>query len=93
MNGLRFDIQDEMSLFSPKSIEDAYQCALKVEEKLNRRNNSGKRKGQAYRGKGPQTGRGKFLVQKEEAESSNQPEQPQKGRDVRGRIPFQRDQG
>ena len=23
MNGLRFDIQDEMSLFSPKSVEEA----------------------------------------------------------------------
>ena len=42
MNGLRFDIQDEVSLLSPKSVEEAYQCALKVEEKLNRRNNSGK---------------------------------------------------
>ena len=49
---------------------------LKVEDKLNRRNNSGKGKGQAYKGKGPKTGRGKFSVQKEEAESSNQLEQP-----------------
>lgn len=32
MNGLKYDIQDEMNLFSPKSIEEAYQCALKVEE-------------------------------------------------------------
>ena len=71
MNGLKFDIQDEMSLFSPKSVEEAYQCALKVEEKLNRRNNSGKGKGKAYRGKGPQTGRGKVAVQKEEVESSS----------------------
>ena len=38
-----------MSFFSPKSIEEAYQCALKVEEKLNRRNNSGKGKGQDYK--------------------------------------------
>ena len=52
MSGLKFDIQDEMSLFSPKSIEEVYQCDLKVEEKLNRRNNSGKGKGHAYRGKG-----------------------------------------
>lgn len=60
-----------MSLFSPKSVEEAYQCALKVEEKLNRRNNSRKGKGQAYRGKGPHTGRGKPSVQKEEVESSS----------------------
>ena len=60
MNGLRLDIQDEMSLFSPKSVEEAYQW----------RNNSGKGKCQAYRGKGPQTGRGKSSIQKEEVESS-----------------------
>ena len=66
-----------MSLFSPKSVEEAYQCALKVEDKLNRRNNSGKGKGQGYIGKGPQTGRGKYLVQKEEVESSIQPEKPE----------------
>jgi hypothetical protein len=64
-----------------------------VEEKLNRRNNYGKGKGQAYRGKGQQTGRGKFSVQKGEAESSSQPEQPQKGRDFKGRISFQRGWG
>ena len=93
MNGLKFDIQDEMSLFSPKSVEEAYQCALKVEEKLNRRNKSGRGRGQTYRGKGPQTGRGKSSVQKEEAESSRQPEQPQRGRDFRGRRYFQRGRG
>ena len=64
-----------------------------MDEKLNRRNNSGKRKGHSYRGKGPQTGRGKFLVQKEEAESSIQQEQPQRGRDFRGRRSFQRGRG
>ena len=93
MNGLKFDIQDEMSLFSPKSVEEAYQCALKVEEKLNRRNNSGRGRGQTYRGKGAQTGREKSPVQKEEAESSRQPEQPQRGRDFRGRRSFQRGRG
>ena len=93
MNGLRLDIQDEMSLFSPKSVEEAYQCVLKVEEKLNMRNNSGKGKGQAYRGNGPQTGREIFSVQEEERESSSQPEQPQRGRDFRGRRSFQRGLG
>jgi hypothetical protein len=71
MNGLRLDVQDEMSLFSPKLVEEAYKCTLKVEEKLNRRNNSGKGKGQAYRGRGSQTGRGIFSVQKEEDGSSS----------------------
>jgi hypothetical protein len=34
MNGLRYDIQDEMSMVTIKNVEDSYQVALKVEEKL-----------------------------------------------------------
>ena len=34
INGMRFEIQDEMSLLSPKTIEDAYQISLKDEEKV-----------------------------------------------------------
>jgi hypothetical protein len=34
MNGLRYDIQDEMSMVTISMVEDAYQMALKVEEKL-----------------------------------------------------------
>ena len=82
-----------MSLFSLKSVEEAYHCALKVEEKLNRRSNSRKGRVQAYNGKGPQTGRGKFSVQKKESESLSHPEQPQRGRDFKGRISFQRCRG
>ena len=37
VNGLRFDIQDELSLLSLRSIEEAYQVALKAEEKLMRK--------------------------------------------------------
>ena len=36
MNGLRYDIQDEMSMETIKTVEDAYQMALKAEEKLSR---------------------------------------------------------
>ena len=93
MNGLKYDIQDEMSLFSPKSFEEVYQCALKVEEKLNRRNNSGKGKGHAYRGKRSQPERGNVPVQKGEAKFSNQLEQSQRGKDFRGRRPFQISRG
>jgi hypothetical protein len=50
MNGLRLEIQDVLSLLLPNTVEEAYQCALKVEEKLNKRHNSGKGKGQAYIG-------------------------------------------
>jgi hypothetical protein len=34
MNGLRYDIQDEMSMVTIRTVEDAYQMALKAEEKL-----------------------------------------------------------
>jgi hypothetical protein len=34
MNGLRYDIQDEMSMVTIWTVEDAYHMALKAEEKL-----------------------------------------------------------
>jgi hypothetical protein len=37
MNGLRYDIQDEMSMVTIRMVEDAYQMALKAEEKLSRK--------------------------------------------------------
>jgi hypothetical protein len=37
MNGLRYDIQDEMSMTTIRTVEDAYQMALKAEEKLSRK--------------------------------------------------------
>ena len=33
-NGLRMDIQEEISMVSPRTMEDAYQCALREEEKI-----------------------------------------------------------
>ena len=37
MNGLRYEIQDEMSMVTIRNVEDAYQIALKDEEKLARK--------------------------------------------------------
>lgn len=37
INGLIFEIQYEISLLSPKSMEEAYQYALKENEKLSRK--------------------------------------------------------
>jgi hypothetical protein len=37
MNGLRYDIQDQMSMITIRTVEDAYQMALKAEEKLSRK--------------------------------------------------------
>ena len=37
MNGLRYDIQDELSMLTIRTVKDAYQMSLKAEEKLNRK--------------------------------------------------------
>jgi hypothetical protein len=37
INGLRYDIQDDMSTVTIQTVEDAYQMALKAEEKLSRK--------------------------------------------------------
>jgi hypothetical protein len=55
MNGLRYDIQDEMSMMTIRMVEDAYQMALKAEEKLSRK--------QGQRGRGRSQPRGKTIVQ------------------------------
>ena len=55
MNGLRYDIQDEMSMMILHTMEDAYQMALKVEEKLTCR--------QGQRGQGRSQPRGKEVAQ------------------------------
>jgi hypothetical protein len=55
MNGLRYDIQDEMSMVTIRKVEDAYQMALKAEEKLSRK--------QGQRGRGRSYPRGKSVAQ------------------------------
>ena len=52
VNGLRYEIQDEISLLSLKTVEDAYQASLKAEEKILRRQS------QRNRGKSSAKGRG-----------------------------------
>jgi hypothetical protein len=37
LNGLRYNIQDELSMVTIRTMEDAYQMALKAEEKLSRK--------------------------------------------------------
>ena len=54
MNGLRYDIQDEMSMVTIQTVEDAYQMALKVDEKLSRK--------QIQRGRGRSQPRGKAVA-------------------------------
>ena len=37
MNGMRYDIQDEMRMMIIQTVEDAYHMALKAKEKLSRK--------------------------------------------------------
>jgi hypothetical protein len=37
MNGIRYDIQDDMIMVTIRNVEDAYKIALKAEEKLARK--------------------------------------------------------
>jgi hypothetical protein len=55
MNGLRYEIQDEISMETIRMVENAYQMDLKAEEKLNRK--------QSQRGRGRSQLRGKAVAQ------------------------------
>jgi hypothetical protein len=55
MNGLRYYIQDEMSMMIIRTVEDAYHMALKAEENLSRK--------QGQRGRGISHTRGKTIAQ------------------------------
>ena len=55
LNGLRYDVQDEMSMVAVRNVEDAYQIAMKEEEKLARK--------QGQRGRGRSQNKGKAIDQ------------------------------
>jgi hypothetical protein len=55
MNGLRYDIQDEMSMVTIRTVEDAYQMDLKGKEKLSCK--------KIQRGQGRSQPRGKAISQ------------------------------
>ena len=75
VNGLRFDIQDELGLLSLRSVEEAYQVSLKAEEKLMRKHS----KKEKMRGSG-----GREQQQKDETSSSNEKIQFDMNNDNRG---------
>jgi hypothetical protein len=89
MNGLRYDIQDEMSMMVIRMVEDAYQMALKAEEKLSRK--------KSQRGRGRSQPRGRIVVQdrnqkpKEEWKKP-QPQTKRGGSSQRGKYTEQRGQ-
>ena len=55
LNGLRYDIQDELSMVTIRMVEDSYQMALKDEEKLSCKQNQ--------RGRGRIQPKGKSIAQ------------------------------
>jgi hypothetical protein len=69
MNGLRYDIQDEMSMMTLRNVEDAYQMALKAEEKLSRK--------QGQRGRGRSQARGKTIAQDKNQKPKEEWKKPQ----------------
>ena len=69
LNGLWMEILDEISILSPKTMEEAYQSALKVEEKIARKQNARSRRGSGQ-GQGETFGRGRTINSNEEGSSS-----------------------
>jgi hypothetical protein len=69
MNDLRYDIQYEMSMVTIRTVEDAYQMALKVEEKLSQR--------QGQRGQGRSQPRGKSVPQERNQKPKEDWKKPQ----------------
>jgi hypothetical protein len=65
INGLRYEIQEEINMMFVSKVEDSYQAALKAEEKLVRKQIQRNRGGNSSRGKG--TIREKFQKPKHEA--------------------------
>jgi hypothetical protein len=66
---LRYEIQEEISMMSVSTVEDAYQASLKAEEKLARKQSQRSRGGNSSRGKG--TTRKKFQKSKPEADKQH----------------------
>ena len=88
--GLRMEIQDEMSMLSPRIVEEAYQMALKVEGKLLRKQRARGRG--TFKGKESQGSRGGSIAPKSEVGSSSRQQTSSYG-DAGGRVGLSRGQG
>lgn len=90
INGLRYNLQDELSLTNPRMMEECYKLAIKAEDKLRRwQEKQSRGRDRNYRGRGKFAGRGKS--QRSQGKSSNNQEQSSNsmGR-FRGRRPNNR---
>eukprot|EP00253_Pinus_taeda_P002972 PITA_02972 len=85
VNGLTMEILDEISILSPRSIEEAFQSAAKAEEKINRKQNNRRGRGNG-RGRGQSYGRGKSAANSEEGSSSKTSGTADKGDSTRGEV-------
>eukprot|EP00253_Pinus_taeda_P022301 PITA_22301 len=92
VNGLRGEILDEIGILSPQTLEEAYQFALKAEEKINRKQNS-RRGGGSGRGKGKVYGRGRGTASNEEGSSSKSTGIAERDNSNREGRPAQRGRG
>jgi len=92
VNGLRMEILDEISILSPRNIEEAFQSAVKVEEKINRKQNNRRGRGNG-RGRGQSYSRGRTATNSEEGSSSRASRTAEKGESTRVGRPYQRGRG
>jgi len=92
VNGLRGEILDEIGILSPRTLDEAYQFALKAEENINRKQNA-KRGGGTGRGKGKVFGRGRGAATGEEGSSSKSAGAAERDNSTRGGRPPQRGRG
>ena len=92
VNGLRMDIQEEISMISPRTMEETYQCSLRAEEKITRKQSFNRGRG-STRGRGQATRRGIFGPQRGESSNSSQQEQHGRGGDSSRRGPYQGGRG
>jgi hypothetical protein len=83
INGLRYAIKYEINMMSVMTVEDAYQFALKVEEKLAKKQN------QQGRGRSPVPNKGKGVAHDKAHKSKDEIENPhshsERGGSSRGR--------
>ena len=83
---------DEISILSPWNIEEAFQSAVKAEEKINRKQNNKRGRGNG-RGRGQSYGRGRTAANSEEGSSSRTSGIAEKGESTRGGRSYQRGRG
>jgi predicted RNA-binding protein with RPS1 domain len=80
INGLRYDIQDKISILFMKIVEDSYQVSLKAEETLARKQSHKVRERGSTRSKGQSNGRGRFHIPGDEGGILSSSSQPSRGR-------------